>query len=70
MTALEYDPSNDFSHCKIAGTIRVLRVRREDEIGTLKLTMYGVNANVLVMIPAEYCLSYHMLKPTPLDLGE
>ena len=70
MTALDYDPSNNFAHCKIAGTIRVLQVHGEDEIGTLKLTMYGADADVLVMSLAEYRLSCHMLTPMPLDSGD
>ena len=70
MTAFEYHPSSDFAHCKIAGESRVLQVHGEDEIGTLKLTMYGADADVLVMSPAEYQLTCHMMEPVPLDLGD
>ena len=70
ITAFEYDPSSDFAHCKIAGESRVLQVHGEDEIGALKLTMYGADADVLVMSPAEYQLTCHMMEPVPLDLGD
>ena len=35
----------------------------------LKLTMYGSNAGILVMSPAEYQLACHMEEPKPVDLG-
>lgn len=31
--------------------------------------MYGFNADILVMSPAEYKLACHMKEPTPVDLG-
>jgi hypothetical protein len=46
------------------------KVHGEDEVGTLKLTMYGADADVLVMSLAEYQLASHMLEPAPLDLGD
>ena len=70
VTALEYEPLRDFAHCKIAGMSRVLQVHGEDEIGMLKLTMYGADADVLVLSPPEYRLACHMLEPMPLDLGD
>ncbi len=35
----------------------------------LKLTMYGSDADVLVMSPGEYRLACHMNEPKPKDLG-
>ena len=70
VSALEYDPSSDFAYCRVAGESRVLQVHREDEISTLQLTMYGADADVLVMSLAEYKLACHMLEPVPLDLGD
>ncbi|KAL3826677.1 hypothetical protein ACHAXA_001200 [Cyclostephanos tholiformis] len=70
ISSLEYHPSKVFAHLKIAGDSRVLQVHGEDEIGTLKLTMYGADADVLIMSPAEYQLACHMLEPAPLDLGD
>jgi hypothetical protein len=32
--------------------------------------MFGADADVLVMSPAEYQLACHMLEPAPLDLGD
>jgi len=69
LSALEYEPSDDLAHVKIAGMSRALQVHGDDEIGTLKLTMYGSNADILVMSPAEYKLACHMKEPTPVDLG-
>ncbi len=46
------------------------KVHGDDEIGTLKLTMYGSDADILVMSPAEYELARHMKEPTPVDLGD
>jgi len=69
ISALEYEPSDDLAHVKIAGERRALQVHGGDEIGTLKLTMYGSDADILVMSPAEYKLACHMKEPTPVDLG-
>lgn len=35
----------------------------------LKLTMYGADADVLVMSPGEYQLACHMNEPKPKDFG-
>eukprot|EP00579_Thalassiosira_antarctica_P001903 CAMPEP_0201870296 /NCGR_PEP_ID=MMETSP0902-20130614/3447_1 /ASSEMBLY_ACC=CAM_ASM_000551 /TAXON_ID=420261 /ORGANISM="Thalassiosira antarctica, Strain CCMP982" /LENGTH=850 /DNA_ID=CAMNT_0048395887 /DNA_START=152 /DNA_END=2704 /DNA_ORIENTATION=- len=70
LSALEYEPSNDLAHVKIAGESRALQVHGDDEIGMLKLTMYGSNADILVMSPAEYQLACHMEEPIPVDLGD
>lgn len=35
----------------------------------LKLTMYGSDADILVMSPEEYKLACHMNEPKPVDLG-
>ena len=35
----------------------------------IKLTMYGSDADILVMSPAEYELACHMKEPIPMDYG-
>ena len=35
----------------------------------IKLTMYGSEADILVMSPAEYQLACHMKEPIPIDYG-
>lgn len=41
----------------------------DDEVGTLNLTMYGADADILVMSPEEYKLARHMHEPQEVDLG-
>eukprot|EP01083_Nonionella_stella_P038449 104637_1 len=67
---LEYEPSGDFAHVEIDGESRALQVHGDDEIGMLKLTMYGSNADILVMTPDEYRLTSHMNEPKEVDLGD
>ena len=45
------------------------QVHGYDEIGMIKLTMYGSDADILVMSPAEYQLACHMKEPIPIDYG-
>lgn len=45
------------------------KVHGDDEVGTLKLTMYGSDAAIVVMSLPEYQLACHMKEPEPLDLG-
>jgi len=70
MSELEYEPSSDFANVQIGGESRALQVHGEDEVGMIKLTMYGSDTDVLVMSLDEYKLSCHMEEPVPLDLGD
>lgn len=46
-----------------------LQVHGDDEVGTIKLTMFGSDAEILVMSPDEYQLARHMNEPKEVDLG-
>jgi len=70
MSELDYEPSSDFANVQIGGESRALQVHGDDEVGMLKLTMYGLDADILVMSPDEYKLARHMEEPVPLDLGD
>ena len=54
----------------IGGVSRLRQVHGEDEVGQLKLTMFGLDADFLVMTPGEYELTRHMKEPVPVDLGD
>ncbi|KAL7539350.1 hypothetical protein ACHAXR_009211 [Thalassiosira sp. AJA248-18] len=69
LDALAYAVGSDLAQVNIAGESRAVQVHGDDEVGTLKLTMYGYDVNILVMSPAEYQLACHMNEPTPVDLG-
>jgi hypothetical protein len=64
----EYLNTTSFLYFPLAYLLFV-KVHGDDEIGTLRLTMYGSDADILVMSPAEYQLACLMKEPTPVDLG-
>lgn len=66
---LDYDPSGDMAQVSLAGENRALQVHEEDETGTLKLTMFGSDVNIIVMSYDEYKLSTLMKEPIPKDWG-
>lgn len=47
----------------------LLQVHEEDETGTLKLTMFGKDVDVMVMSRGEYELATLMKEPIPKDWG-
>lgn len=53
----------------LPATHRSLQVHGDDEVGTIKLTMFGSDAEILVMSPDEYQLARHMNEPKEIDLG-
>ncbi|KAL9180548.1 hypothetical protein ACHAXT_011001 [Thalassiosira profunda] len=69
LSKLEYEPSDDLAHVKVAGESRALQVHGDDEVGALKLTMYGRDEDMLVMSPEEYKLARLMHEPQEVDLG-
>jgi len=70
LSALEYEPSGDLAEVVIEGERRSLQVHGDDEMGVLRLTMYGYDAEVIVMSRAEYRLARHMNEPEAADLDD
>jgi propionyl-CoA carboxylase alpha chain len=70
MSDLEYEPSSDLAEVTVSGERRALQVHGEDETGTISITMYGSDSDVLVMSREEYELSQHMNEPKEPDLGD
>jgi len=66
---VDHDPADDLALVSLPGEERALQVHGEDETGVLKLTMFGLDADILVMSRGEYELACHMNKPIPKDFG-
>mmetsp|Transcript_14985 Transcript_14985/g.21286 ORF Transcript_14985/g.21286 Transcript_14985/m.21286 type:complete len:829 (-) Transcript_14985:54-2540(-) len=69
LSSIEYEPSSDFAHVVVSGQSRSLQVHGECETGTMTVTMYGADVDVLVMSRAEYELARLMKEPIPKDYG-
>ncbi|EJK48572.1 hypothetical protein THAOC_32620 [Thalassiosira oceanica] len=68
---VNYHPRDDFACVPVSSDdSRVVQVHGEDEMGQLKLTMFGLDADFLVTTPGEYELTRHMKEPVPVDLGD
>eukprot|EP00804_Cyclotella_cryptica_P023042 CCRYP_000298-RD/>CCRYP_000298-RD protein AED:0.06 eAED:0.06 QI:5/1/1/1/0.75/0.6/5/498/883 len=66
---LDYELSGDLAQVSVGGKDRALQIHEEDETGTMKLTMFGSDAHVMVMSLGEYELARLMKKPIPKDWG-
>ncbi|KAL7548441.1 hypothetical protein ACHAWF_011724 [Thalassiosira exigua] len=69
LSEMEYEPSSDLALVKVAGEGRALQVHGNDDVGTIGLTMYGLDTEALIMSPDEYSLARRMKEPREADLG-
>eukprot|EP00565_Helicotheca_tamesis_P005070 CAMPEP_0185727002 /NCGR_PEP_ID=MMETSP1171-20130828/2808_1 /TAXON_ID=374046 /ORGANISM="Helicotheca tamensis, Strain CCMP826" /LENGTH=783 /DNA_ID=CAMNT_0028395467 /DNA_START=199 /DNA_END=2551 /DNA_ORIENTATION=- len=67
---LSFDPSETIAEVMLNGVNRAVQVGIEDNTGLFTIKMYGAKVDVLIMSPAEYELSTHMIEPTAVDTSD